>query len=232
MADTVTYHRDDTIGVITMDDGKVNALGPAMQDAVNAAIDRADADDIGALVIAGNNRVLSAGFDLKVFQSGDLQAAVDMLKGGFEISHKLLSYKVPVVIAATGPAVAMGSFLLCSGDHRISGETFRIQANEVVIGLVPPWAALEVMQLRLTPAAYQQSAGLAKAYSGQAAIVAGWVDEIVADDQVLTRAKEAAREFAATLDRGAHVATKLRTRREALVAIRAGIDNMAAEFGG
>ncbi len=231
MTDPVTYRRDDSIAVITLDDGKVNALGPSMQQAINDALDQADRDDVGALVIAGNTRVFSAGFDLKVFRSGDLQAAVDMLKGGFEISHRLLSYPKPVVMAATGHAIAMGAFLLCSGDHRIAGANFNIQANEVAIGMVLPYAALEIIKLRLTRAAYQQSAGLARVYSGPTAIAAGWVDEVVAAHQVLPRAEQAAREFT-NLDQRAHAACKLRARAEALDGIRAGIDNMEAEFGG
>ena len=48
-------------------------------------------------------------------------------------------------------------------------------------------------------------------------------------DMVLSRAEEAAREFA-TLKQHAHAGTKLRTRADALAGIRAGIDGMAAEF--
>jgi enoyl-CoA hydratase len=92
-----------------------------------------------------------------------------------------------------------------------------------------PYAALEVMKLRLTRAAFQQSAGLAKTFFGETAVASGWVDEIVLPDMELSRAEEAARDFAA-LDRRSHVATKLRTRAEALAAIRVGIDNMAKEF--
>jgi hypothetical protein len=51
----------------------------------------------------------------------------------------------------------------------------------------------------------------------------------VLPDMVLSRAEEAARDFA-SLKQHAHVGTKLRARAEALTAIRAGIDNMAAEF--
>jgi enoyl-CoA hydratase len=93
-----------------------------------------------------------------------------------------------------------------------------------------PYAALEIMKLRLTPSAYQQASGLAKTFFGETAIAAGWLDEIVLPDIVRSRAEEAAREFA-TLDQRAHAATKLRTRAEALTGIRAGIDGMAAEFG-
>ena len=59
---SVSYRRDESIAVITMDDGKVNALGPDMLAEINKALDQAEADDAGAVVVAGNNRVFSAGF--------------------------------------------------------------------------------------------------------------------------------------------------------------------------
>ena len=34
-SEKVTYRRDDSIAVITMDDGKANVLGPDMQQAIN-----------------------------------------------------------------------------------------------------------------------------------------------------------------------------------------------------
>ena len=209
MTGPVTYRVDDSVAFITMDDGKVNVLGPSMQQALNDALDHADRDDVGAVVIAGNHRVFS---------------------GGFELSHRLLSYPKPVVMACTGHAIAMGAFLLASGDHRVAAPAYNIQANEVAIGMTIPYAALEVMKLRLTRSAYQQAAGLAKTFFGETAIAAGWLDEIVLPDMVLSRAEEAAREFA-TLKQPAHAATKLRARAEALAAIRAGIDGMANEFG-
>jgi enoyl-CoA hydratase len=230
MSGPVTYRLDEAIAFITMDDGKVNALGPTMQHALNDALDSADRDDVGAIVITGNDRVFSGGFDLKILTSGEVQPAIDMLKGGFELSHRLLSYPKPVVMACTGHAIAMGAFLLSSGDHRVAAPAYNVQANEIAIGMTIPYAALEVMKLRLTPSAYQQASGLAKTFFGETAIAAGWLDEIVLPDIVRSRAEEAAREFA-TLDQRAHAATKLRTRAEALTGIRAGIDGMAAEFG-
>jgi enoyl-CoA hydratase len=227
---SVSYRRDESIAVITMDDGKVNALGPAMLAEINKALDQAEADDAGAVVIAGNNRVFSAGFELKVFQSGDVQASIDMLKGGFELSHRLLSFAKPVVAACTGHAIAMGSFLACSTDHRIAAPGYNFQANEVAIGMVLPYPALEVMKLRLTRSAYQQAVGLARTFFGDTALAGGWVDEIVMGDMVLERASEAASDFA-TLHAKAHYACKMRARQEALDAIRAGIDNIHTEFG-
>ncbi len=230
MSGPVTYIRKESIAVITMDDGKVNVIGPAMQQALNEAIDNADRDDVGALVIAGNHRDFSGGFDLKVLTSGEAQPAIDMLRGGFELSYRLLSYPKPVVMACTGHAIAMGAFLLSSGDHRIAAHAYNIQANEVAIGMTIPYAALEIMKLRLTRSAYQQAAGLAKTFFGETALAAGFIDEMAMPEMVVSRAEEAAREFAG-LHQHAHAATKLRARAESLKAIRAGIDGIEAEFG-
>jgi enoyl-CoA hydratase len=134
-----------------------------------------------------------------------------------------------VVAACTGPAIAMGSFLACSVDHRISAPAYTFQANEVAIGMVLPYPALEVLRLRLTPSAYQQAVGLAKVFFGETR----WRragDEIDMPEMVLPRALEAAGEFA-TLQAGAHLASKIRARQSALDAIKTGIDNIHTEFG-
>ena len=230
MTSPVTYDLSESIATITLDDGKVNVLGPAMQTAINEALDRAEKDDAKAVVMAGNQRVFSGGFDLSVFQSGDAQAALAMLAGGFELSVRCLTFPKPVIMAATGPAIAMGSFLLLSGDHRVGAPKSRCQAIEVAIGMTIPISAIEIMRMRLTPAAFQRGTSLASTYVGDEAIAAGWLDEIVDADKVLARAQEVATEAATTLHSGAHLATKLKARESALTAIRAGIDGLPAEF--
>jgi len=228
---SVSYRRDESTAVITMDDGKVNVLGPAMLAEINTGLDQAEADEAATVVIAGNDRVFSAGFDLKVFRSGDIQASIDMLTAGFELSHRLLAFPKPVIAACTGHAIAMGSFLACSTDHRIAAPSYNFQANEVINGMVLPYPALEILKLRLTRSAYQQAVGLSKTFFGETALAAGYVDEIVMADVVLERALEAAREFANTLNARAHHACKVRARQATLDAIRAGIDNLHKEFG-
>ncbi|TRW81823.1 crotonase/enoyl-CoA hydratase family protein [Mycolicibacterium sp. 018/SC-01/001] len=231
---TVSYELADSVATITLDDGKVNVLGPDMQAAINEALDRAEADatsgSVKAVVLAGNSRVFSGGFDLAVFQSGDPAAALGMLSGGFELSLRTLTFPVPVVIAATGPAIAMGSFLLLSADHRVGAPKSRCQAIEVAIGMTIPISAIEIMRMRLTPAAFQRGTALAATFVGDEAIAAGWLDEIVEANQVLPRAQQVAQEAASTLHAGAHLATKLKARKPALDAIQAGIDGLADEF--
>jgi enoyl-CoA hydratase len=88
----VNYELNESVATIVLDDGKVNVLGPDMQAAINEALDRAEKDSAKAVVLAGNQRVFSGGFDLAVFRSGDAQAALGMLSGGFELAVRCLTF--------------------------------------------------------------------------------------------------------------------------------------------
>ncbi len=88
----VIYSHKDSSAIIKMDNSKVNALGPTMQQALNEAIDQADKNNVCVLVITGNDRVSSGDFDLKGLTSGQDQRATDMFSGDFDAKpYRLLS---------------------------------------------------------------------------------------------------------------------------------------------
>jgi enoyl-CoA hydratase len=220
----VTYDLDGSVATIRLDDGKVNALSPAMQREINAGLDQAEADK-AVVILTGNDKALSAGFDLAITTPGP--ESVAMLRGGFELSCRLLSFPTPVVIAASGHAIAMGFFLLQSGDYRIGiDRPVKLVANEVAIGMTLPWAAIEITRHRLTKSAFTRMLNLAEPIAPADAVAAGALDLVVPPDQLLAVAREKAAAFA-SLDMAAHKGTKDRTRADALAAIRAAID---AEF--
>ena len=53
MESLVSYELSDGVATLTLNDGKVNVLGFAMQDALNAALDKAEADK-AVVVLTGN----------------------------------------------------------------------------------------------------------------------------------------------------------------------------------
>jgi enoyl-CoA hydratase len=60
--------------------------------------------------------------------------AYEMVRRGFELSERILSFSTPVVVACTGHAIAMGVFLVLSGDYRVGADgAYKIGANEVAI---------------------------------------------------------------------------------------------------
>ena len=228
MGTRVTYQLEDSIATITMDDGKVNAMSLHMLAEINAALDRALADR-AVVVLSGRNGVFSAGFDLPVLRAGGSES-IAMVRGGFELAQRVLSFPMPVVIACTGHAVAMGVFLLLSGDYRVGAAgSYKLTANEVAIGLTMPHAAVEVLRQRLAPAYFNRAVTIAEAFSPDNAVAAGFLDRVVSVSELQDVARATAVAMA-TLDMAAHAASKLRARQPALHAIRAGIDADFAAF--
>jgi enoyl-CoA hydratase len=228
MESPVHYELGDGVATITMDDGKVNALSPTMLAGINGALDRA-ADDSAVVVLRGREGTFSAGFHLPTLRAGGPEAT-GMVRGGFELAARLLSFPRPVVVACTGHAVAMASFLLLSGDVRLGASgPFRIVANEVAIGLTMPHAAIELCRQRLTPAAFSRAVLLSETFSPDEAAVAGFLDRVVDPAALADEARSTATALAA-LDPNAHRASKLRARGATLQAIRAAIADDAAEL--
>ena len=214
----VTLDIDRSVATLTMDDGKRNALSPAMFDEIYAALERAEREG-AAVVITGREGVLSAGFDLKVMKSGGMQA-VKMLRAGYALTARLLSFPTPVVIASAGHAYAMGAFILLSGDYRFGVPgPYTYVANEVAIGLTMPRVACEVLRLRLTPAARERAVVLSEEFSPEQALQVGFIDALVPAEQLLDTARDKAASLLA-LDSDAHKLSKRRLRADALKNIR------------
>jgi enoyl-CoA hydratase len=200
-AGPVTVTVNDGVAVIDLDDGKANALGFDVLARLDAALDRAEEDDVTAVVLAGRDGKFSAGFDLSVMTSG-ADAAREMLTTGATLGLRFYMFPKPVVFAATGHALAMGAILLCCADVRIGADgPFKIGLNEVAIGMPVPGFAIGICQDRLTVPAFTAAIQLAKIHTPQEAREAGFLDEVVPADEVRDRAIAVAAELGSTLHR-------------------------------
>jgi enoyl-CoA hydratase len=222
VAPFTNYELADGIATITIDDGKVNALSPEMLSDLSVRFDRAQAD--GAVVIlSGNERLFCAGFDLRC----EAERWPEMLAAGARLAERMLAFPRPVVVACNGAAVAMGGFLLLSGDLRIGAQgDYAIGLNEVAIGLTLPWFAIELARHRLTRPHFDRCTITGAMLGPQEARSAGFLDSVVPPEELRGAALAAAAELGA-LDAGAHAATKLRVRQHVLAGLRDGIDRIS-----
>jgi enoyl-CoA hydratase len=226
MSSLTSYSFRDGVASIVLDDGKVNALSPAMLSSIAGELDRAEAD--GAIVVlSGRDGTFSAGFDLRT--PGDEWPA--MVADGARLAERLLSFPHPVVAACGGSAVAMGGFMLLSSDYRV-GVTggHRIGLNEVAIGLTLPWFGVEIARHRLTRPYFDRCTVTGGLIGPEEAVRAGFLDRLVAPEELRAAALEAAQALA-QVDRTAHAATKLRVRAEVLAGVRDGIDRIEGSDG-
>ncbi len=217
----VNYSLLNQIATVRIDDGKRNALSPQILGEINQALDRAEADS-AIVIITGRESVFSAGFDLKVMQRGGT-TALGMLRAGYALTARVLAYPRPVIVACNGHSLAMGVFLMLSADYVIGCRgDFKIAANEVAIGLPMPRVAAATLRNRLAPAAFQQAVTLSKYFDVDAALAAGFFDELVVPVDLLERATASADEFKA-LDPRAHRVSKRKIRAALIRKIRRSI---------
>ncbi len=215
------YELKGEVAVINLDDGKANAVGHALIDEVNEGLTQSLAE-AKAVVIAGRPGMFSAGFDLKEFENGP-DATMALVAKGARMMLRLFSHPQPVVAACTGHAIAAGAFMLLASDTRIGvqGE-FKIGLNETAIGMTLPVFALELSKARLSKRHQSAAVIQAQLFSPDAATDVGFLDEVVAAEDVLARAIEVAGEFAA-YPGSAYGANKLALRASAIATIEASL---------
>ena len=191
-----TLTTQDNISIITMDDGKANVFSPSMINDVNSCLDRVPTES-GCLVIKGRDGMFSAGFDLKIIGSGDMDAIKDMSLSGFKMLSRLLDFPRPVIGGCSGHGIALGTFLLCCCDYRVGVKgKYMIGANEMRTNMVIPTPILELIQFRVAQSHKYRAILGGTMYPIDSAIEAGLIDEVVDKDHfeqtLMTKAKDLA----------------------------------------
>lgn len=211
-----------------MDDGKANALSDAMIDALSESIDRA-AKEASAIVLLGRPDRFSAGFDLRVMMSGP-EAAKALLRRGSALLMKLYGAPLPLVLGCTGHALAGGALVLLTGDVRVGAAgPYRLGLNEVSIGMPVPVLAMELARDRLRNEDLSRATLEARIYNPDEAARIGYLDEVVAPEELEARAMAEAARLAA-LPRTAYAATKERLRGRTIAHILATLESDMAKL--
>jgi len=213
----VECKHQDKYTLIQMDDGKANALGFEMLAQLDSALDQAgEAGKVA--IICGRPGKFSAGFDLSVMGEGG-DGMLKLLRSGSTISRRLLAFPTPVILAVSGHAIAMGALLTLSADYRIGVHgTYKIGLNEVAIGMTLPYFGIELARERLATTHFASAVTMAKLYDSVGAVEAGFLDEVVSEEDLVERAIAKAEQLA-ELDMEAHKNTKARTRENFMAAL-------------
>ncbi|WP_210545653.1 crotonase/enoyl-CoA hydratase family protein [Rhodoferax sp. PAMC 29310] len=223
MSDSVQYSLNDGVATLTLANGKVNAVSPAVIEAFNTALDQAQAAE-AIVIVTGQPGILSGGYDLKVMMSGP-QAAIDLVAAGSMLARRMLAHPQPIIVACPGHAVAKGAFMLLSADYRIGVEgAFSIGLNEVKIGMTMHHVGIALARDRLSTPVFQRSVINAEMFNPQSAMTAGFLDQVVPADQLMATANAVAQEFK-KLNMKAHANTKLKVRKALLDTLDAAIES-------
>lgn len=176
-----TYRLEDAIAVITLDDGKANAITTAALEALEGHLDRAEADGARALALVGRDGKFSAGFDLAEM-TASVEGMRTLVTRGAQWWLRLYGLPMPTVAACTGHAMAGGAITLMATDVRIGADVpAKIGLTEMSIGMALPIFAVEFARERLARAAFPVATLQGKAYDPAGAVVAGYLDRVVSE---------------------------------------------------
>jgi enoyl-CoA hydratase len=222
-----------SIAVVTMRHGKANALDIEFCEALSARFVELRDSDAKAVVLTGQDRIFSAGVDLKRLSEGGADYIRAFLPALQRLFETVFLHPRPVVAAINGHAIAGGAVLAACADRRIMAEgAGRIGVTELLVGLPFPALAMEVLRFAVPPRYLSEFTLSGATYETDGALDRGWIDETAEPAELLEDAIAVAQELAA-LSPPAFAQTKMQLRepvRERMAATGAATDKTVTDI--
>jgi 2-(1,2-epoxy-1,2-dihydrophenyl)acetyl-CoA isomerase len=176
----------------------LNSFTVELHEQLGRALDDAQASDVRAVLITGAGRAFSAGQDLAEIEGSTITVG-ELLRRSYNPNLRALRrLDKPVVAAVNGVAAGAGVGLALACDVRIASEKASFVPAFVAIGLVPDSALSWTATRMLGEARAFDWLTSNRKLSATEAHTWGLVNEVVPADDLLTRARDRARELAAT----------------------------------
>jgi enoyl-CoA hydratase len=207
----------DGATIVRVDNPPVNAVDLELLNTVVATIEGLD----GPVVLTGTGKCFSAGVDLRAVVEGGPDYTDCFLGSLSAALLALFDYPWPVVAAVNGHAIAGGCVMAMAADVRLMSAG-RIGLTELAAGVPFPVVPLEISRYAMG-ASVSRAALQADTVDVQEASKRGWIDEIVAPDELISRALTIARALGQHPP-AAYAATKEQLHRPARAAIDAGAE--------
>ncbi len=186
----------DAVATITLNRPPGNALNAELIAAIDGAIGEAEADAIRAVLITGHPH-FAFGADITGFQDAFDTGAQDRQSAGLAaVIARLEALPKPTIAAVYGVALGGGLELAMGADLRFFSDDARVGQPEILLGLIPGAGGTQRLP-RLV--GYQRAKEMClsgRHVRAEEALAIGLADRVVASDELLTVAAEAARQFA------------------------------------
>lgn len=202
----------DSVAVLAMAHGKVNALDIEFCDALAGRFNDLRRLDAKAIVLTGKDGIFSAGVDLKRLSAGGADYTRQFLPALHRLFDAVFFHPKPVIAAVNGHAIAGGCVLACCADRRIMArDAGRIGVTEILVGVPFPALAFEIVRFAVPPRYLSEFTLSGATYATDEAQRLGWVNEVTDSGQLINRAIAAAKELS-LLSPAAFAQTKLQIR--------------------
>ncbi|MBP1761241.1 MAG: Enoyl-CoA hydratase/isomerase [Firmicutes bacterium] len=189
------YQIVDNIVIFKFNRGKLNSITMETLQGLNEALDRVNNEEaLKGIVLTGNGRYFSGGFDLGTFTSFQSKEEIlDWFNFEEDVLLKLFTCSKPVVAAINGHATAMGMILSMACDYRlvVNNPKIKLGMTEIKIGLALTLVQGAVMRFGLdTDKKYRDVIYKGEFFAPDYAIAREIFDELAEnEEELLEKAK-------------------------------------------
>jgi enoyl-CoA hydratase len=167
----------------------LNALSPAVLEALDGALDEVAADDdVAAVVFTGAGRAFVAGADIAEMKEMTPLEAEAFSHDAHRIFAKLEALPVPTIAAVNGFALGGGCELALACDWIYASSKARIGQPETKLGLIPGFGGTSRLVRRVGLAWAKELVLVAEPITAEEAARIGLVNRIFAPEELLDAA--------------------------------------------
>jgi enoyl-CoA hydratase/carnithine racemase len=193
--DLVTLERnDDGVAVVTLNNGKVNALSSGVVRRLHEIATGLGADPPGAVVITGGEKIFAAGADISEFGSADEAGPITVAIHG--ALDAVAAIPRMVIAAVSGYALGGGCELALACDYRIAGERAVFGQPEILLGIIPGGGGTQRLARLVGPSRAKEICITGRQVKADEALRIGLADEVVPGEELHSRALALAAECA------------------------------------
>ena len=197
------------VGWITLNRPQaMNALKHQLVLEVMDALDAFDKDeDVGAMVITGNEKAFAGGADIKEMNE---QSAQQIRESDHVAAFsRIMNIRKPIIAAVSGYALGGGCELAMSCDMIIASESAKFGQPEITIGVIPGAGGTQRLTHAVGKAIAMEMILNNRTFSAQEAYQFGLVNRVVPIERTLDEALKLAEEIAARAPVAVRVAKKM-----------------------
>ena len=174
------------VGIITLNrPAQMNALNDALMSALGEALLAFDRDDnIGAIVITGNDKAFAAGADIAAMADWTYQ---DVVRDQFVTRNweTIRQVRKPVIAAVAGFALGGGCELALACDIIVAAESARFGLPEIKLAMLPGAGGTQRLPRAIGKAKAMDMCLTARLIDAQEADRFGLVSRVVASDKLM-----------------------------------------------
>ena len=178
---------------------QLNALSRQTLQDLTAAAHWFDAQkQVKVVVVSGQGRSFSAGFDLNTFSTPDPNYSTrDIADIGRLMAEAIYDMNALTIAAIQGNCIGGGLVLANSCDLRIAEDDARFVIPEVDLGIPLTWSGIPRLVREIGPAATKELVLTCRPFGAQEAKTFGFINTIVPVGTAMTAAQELAEQLAA-----------------------------------